>query len=109
LQKFPLTPAPILTWTTLGKFAEIKAPDWWDIALEALFPLDGDGPPSIASYGEGEGQSIEIWAVLPPGKGYVVSMADGVSNLILWLQDQASYVDFMTTRGSAWLSLPKAT
>jgi hypothetical protein len=100
---------PVLTWTQHGKFAKIAAPEWWEQVLELLFPPDGNGPPSIASYGEGDGQSIEIWAVPSPGRGYVLAIADGICNQLLWVQNGADYLDLMTSRGAVWLMLPAAT
>jgi hypothetical protein len=90
-------------------FAEITAPPWWDDALQELFPLEGDGPPSYACFGVADAQMIEVWELRVPGKGYVMSLSDGIGNQIIWAQDQVAYLDFITSRGAVWLGLPRIT
>jgi hypothetical protein len=89
-------------------FVETAAPDWWDAALAALFPSNGEGPAAFARFGHAEGQMIDVWRIPPPGTGYVLSLSDGLGKLILWMEDHASYLDFITTRGATWLGLPRA-
>jgi hypothetical protein len=96
----------VLTWKPDNTFAEIVTPDWWAKALDVVFPPDGDGPRLHARFGTTDGAMIEVWQVRPPGWGYVLSLADTTSNLLLWVEERATYLDFVTSRGAAWLGLP---
>jgi hypothetical protein len=96
----------VLTWKPDNTFVEIAMPDWWAKALDVVFPPDGDGPRLHARFGTTDGPMIEVWQVRPPGWGYVLTLADTTSNLLLWVEERATYLDFITSRGPAWLGFP---
>jgi hypothetical protein len=96
----------VLTWKPDNTFVQIAAPDWWEKALQVVFPPDGDGPRLHARFGTTAGQTIDVWQVRPPGWGYVLSLANTTSDLLLWVEERATYLNFITSRGAAWLGLP---
>jgi hypothetical protein len=105
--RYVATP-PILSWTRRRLFAEVPAPDWWDDTLESLFPLEGDARPSSSTFSQPGGQTIEAWELRRPAEGYVLCLSDGSTDQFVWAQDQAAYLDFITSRGAKWLGLTKA-
>jgi hypothetical protein len=100
----------ILAWSGGGAICEVETPLWWDEALARLWPRICQRAQPLACFSSSQERQIEVYPLQAPGEGYFVLLIDAVAAAPMWVRDQDSYRDFLSSQGGAWLpGLEKAT
>jgi hypothetical protein len=97
----------ITVWRAGVGFSVMDKPDWWDGALDGIWPGTPDAPKPDFRFGfdDAHGHEIEVFS-LHKNRGYLVALWAGDRSVSIYAPDEASWLDCLTSRGSLWLGLP---
>ncbi|MFT8243265.1 hypothetical protein [Roseomonas sp. BN140053] len=101
-----MTDETVIRWSN-GRFEEVARPEWW--AFELATSFTGDAPSregmGHSVFGEEHVQQVES-RELTQRRGWMVAFDCVYDSRIVWAPTAADYLDLLTTRVPAFLSLP---